>query len=88
MTARATVPVLPVFITMDETDRIGADGFPILAYTITFHPPIYPDAEKSIRENALEMCRKNYECCKATYESEYGIPLVYTTEGEVAPCSI
>lgn len=86
--ARSMAPVLPVFITMDETDRIGADGFPILAYTLTFHAPIYPDGEKSVRENAEEMCRKNYACFKETYESVYGVPLAYTTEGEVSPCSI
>lgn len=86
--AKEKVPVIPLFITLEDTDKIGADGLPIQAYTVHVLPPIFPDENLSIRENTEKMCRKNYELWKDTYESFYGIKLEYTTEHEVNPCSI
>ena len=86
--AKSMAPVLPMFITMKDTDVIGADGFPILAYTLHILPPIYPDRSATVRDNSRMMCEKNYEAWKAVYEDTYGIPLTYTTKGEVKPCSI
>ena len=74
------VPVVPCFITMEDSDRKGADGFPIQEYTIHICEPIYPDPEKSPNKNANFMMAKNYEVWKEIYEKTYGIPLVYTTE--------
>ncbi len=75
------VPVLPIFICMEDGSRIGSDGFPIQEYTVFIHPPIYPKEGLSEREKAAEMRDRNYEIWKSTYESFYGIPLEYTTEG-------
>lgn len=86
--AKANAPVLPMFITMEDTENIGADGFPIQAYTVHILPAIHPDKNATVRENARMMCEKNYELWKTVYESTYGIPLEYTTKGEVSPCSI
>ncbi len=86
--AKAGVPVLPIFITTEDTDKIGEDGFPILAYTVHVLPAIYPSPDKNVRLNTEEMCVKNYQLWKEIYESVYGIPLSYTTETEVKPCSI
>lgn len=87
--AKAGVPVLPMFITMEDTDRIGPDGFPIQAYTVHILPALYPDSKKSARENAKRMCAENYYMWKRTYEDTYGEALSYTTEGkEVQPCSM
>ena len=85
---KENVPVLPLFITLEDTDRIGGDGLPIQAYTVHILPPIYPDKNLSLREDSERMCRQNYKLWKETYESFYGIKLEYTTEGEVSPCSI
>lgn len=85
---KADVPILPIFITLTETETIGKDGFPILAYTIHFLSPIYPDPSLSVRENAEKMAVENYEAWKKVYEEFYKIPLTYTTEGEVKPCCI
>ena len=76
----ANVPVLPMFITMEDTDKIGGDGFPIQAYTLNILPAIFPDPNKSAKENAEEMKNKNYEAWKKCYEDFYKIPLTYTTE--------
>ena len=78
----ANVPVLPAFITMEDTDKIGPDGFPIQAYTLNFLPAIYPDPAKSKKDNVEYMKNTNYDAWKKVYEDFYKIPLVYTTEQE------
>jgi 1-acyl-sn-glycerol-3-phosphate acyltransferase len=74
------VPVVPIFITMEDSDKIGADGFPVQEYIVNIGEAIYPDEEKTERENAQLMRDKNYELWKDIYEEFYQIPLVYTTE--------
>ena len=81
--AKNGVPVLPCFITMKDSDTMGTDGFYVQEYTIHISEPIYPDPEKSQKENCCEMKAKNFEVWKNIYEKEYGIPLRYTTESEV-----
>lgn len=88
LACRSHAPVVPFFITTEETDRLGDDGFPILAYTVHILPAIRYDDSLNARENARVMAEKNYAAWKAVYESVYGVPLTYTTEGEVKPCSI
>lgn len=72
------VPVLPMFITMTDSDKIGADGFPVQEYTLNILPAIYPDKSKNKKENIDFMKNKNYEMWKNVYESFYGIPLTYS----------
>lgn len=80
MAAKANVPVLPVFITMRDTDKLDENSYPIQEYTINILPAIYPDKQKNVRENTREMMDKNYKAWKECYESFYDIELVYTTE--------
>ncbi len=82
------VPVLPVFITLEDGERLDPDGLPIQIYTVHFLPPIYPDSSLSIREDSERMCRENYALWVKTYEEFYGKKLEYLTEGEVDGCSI
>jgi len=82
------VPVLPVFITLEDSDKLDADGLPIQLYTVHYLPPIYPDRSLSIREDSERMCRENYALWVKTYEDFYGKKLEYTTDGEVDGCSI
>ena len=74
------VPVLPCFITMQDSDIMGEDGFPVQEYTIHISEPIYPDASLSSRKNTVAMMEKNYQVWKEIYEREYQIPLTYLTE--------
>jgi 1-acyl-sn-glycerol-3-phosphate acyltransferase len=74
------VPVLPIFITMEDSDYIGFDGFPIQEYTVNILPAIYPSGGLSDRENAINMKNTNYEMWKDTYEDFYHEPLKYTTD--------
>ena len=78
--AESKVPVLPIFITMNDSDKIGADGFPIQEYTLHFLQAIYPDESKSIKENMEIMKDKNYAAWKEVYEKTYGIPLTYSCD--------
>ena len=80
MAVRNNVPVIPIFITMNDSDIIGDDGFPIQEYTVNISEPIYPDENLSQRENTEEMLNKNFEDWKNIYEDFYGIPLEYTTK--------
>jgi len=76
--AKNNVPVIPFFITMEDSDVIDKNnGFPVQAYTVHVLPPIYPEENKKRRENADAMMAKNYELWKETYEDFYGIELKY-----------
>jgi lipopolysaccharide biosynthesis glycosyltransferase len=78
--ARNNKPVVPVFITMNDSPIVDKDGFHVQEYSIHICPPIYPDPEKKQAENVLEMKDKNYEVWKKVYEETYGIPLTYTCD--------
>ena len=73
--AKNSVPIVPIFITMEDTDRLDNDGYSIQAYTLWFLPPIYPDANLSFKENAEIMRKKNYQAWKEVYEKVYGVSL-------------
>ena len=78
--AESNVPVLPIFITMNDSDKIGGDGFPIQEYTLHFLPAIYPDKSKTVKENMELLKDKNYTMWKEVYETTYGIPLTYSCD--------
>ncbi|MCQ2591529.1 MAG: 1-acyl-sn-glycerol-3-phosphate acyltransferase [Treponema sp.] len=84
LAVKSDVPVLPMFITMTDSDKIGSDGFPIQEYTVHILEPIYPDPAKTKKENIEFMRDKNYEMWKKVYEDFYGIPLTYLTENDVS----
>lgn len=79
LASRNNVPVLPIFITMEDSDFLGEDGFPVQEYIINIKPPIYPDENLSQKENVEIMKNKNFEIWKKVYEEFYEIPLEYTT---------
>lgn len=79
LATRSNVPVIPIFITMEDSPIIGEDGFPIQEYTINIEKPIYPNSKLSQRENVEMMKAKNFEICKKIYEDFYEKPLEYTT---------
>lgn len=78
--AKNGVPIVPCFITMQDSNIIGKDGFPVQEYTIHISEPIYPDPAKRVSQNTEEMMQKNYDVWKQIYEQTYGKPLVYLTE--------
>lgn len=76
---RNNVPVVPIFITMKDSDIIGDDGFPVKEYYVNIEKPIYPDEEISEKQNVELMKQQNFEVWKNIYEEFYEIPLEYTT---------
>ena len=82
--ARNNTPILPIFITFEDSDIIGEDGFPVKEYTINILEPIYPIEGLNEKENTKMMREKNSEVWKKTYEEFYGKPLIYTTKKEEA----
>ncbi len=74
------VPVLPCFITMKDSDIMGEDGFFVQEYTIHIGEPIYPHSEKTYPEKIKQMMDENFDVWKNIYETEYHIPLSYTTK--------
>ncbi len=74
------VPVLPCFITMEDSDILDDDGFYVQEYTIHIGEPIYPEKDKSDAENISLMKNINYDVWKSIYEDTYKIPLVYQTK--------
>lgn len=80
--ARNNKPVLPVFITMEDSDVLDDDGFYGQEYTVHFCEPIYPDPNKKRAQNSCEMRDKNYEAWKAVYEQTYGEKLTYSCDEE------
>lgn len=86
--ARSNAPVLPFFITMEDTEKSDGYGFPVQAYTVHISSPIFPDPTLSVRENSRRMCEQNYAVWREIYEATYQTPLTYTTESEVKPWSL
>ncbi len=82
LATKNNVPVIPIFITMEDSNIMGEDGFPIQEYTINIGEPIYPNEEISDRENTEIMKEENFKVWKEVYEEFYKIPLEYTTEKE------
>ena len=79
MASKNNVPVIPIFITMEDSDIIGDDGEPVQEYTVNIAKPIYPDENLSIKENTEKMKEENAKVWKEIYEDFYKIPLEYTT---------
>ncbi len=70
-------PIVPVFITMEDSDVPDGDGFFVQAYTIHILPAIYPDPTLSNKEAKEAMKKQNYEAWVRVYEEFYQKPLVY-----------
>lgn len=73
--ARSNVPILPIFITMEESEYEGVE-----AWTMHILKPIYPNEELSLKDRKEDMLNRNYEAFKNTYEEFYKTKLVYETK--------
>ena len=80
LAAKNKVPIVPIFITMEDSDVIDGDGFPVQEYTLHILPAIYPDNSLPRSETTKKMKKENYEAWVKTYEQFYGKPLVYHEE--------
>ena len=83
LAARNNVPVIPIFITMEDSKIIGEDGFPVQEYTINIEKPIYPDDKLTERENMEAMKNQNAEVWRKVYEDFYQTTLEYSCDKNV-----
>lgn len=77
LAVRNNAPVVPILITMEDSDVMDPDGFPVQAYTLHILPAIYPDPSLSRVAAKKDMKNRNYEAWVKTYEEFYGKPLIY-----------
>ena len=70
-------PIIPCFLTLKDSDKIGKDGFPVQEITLNISSLIYPDAKLSVAENTEIMREKNFEVWKEVYQKTYGEELSY-----------
>lgn len=80
LAVRNNTPIVPIFITMTDSDVLDGDGFPVQEYTLNILPAIYPDQSLPTVERKEKMRRENYEAWVKVYEEFYGKPLVYGEE--------
>lgn len=71
------VPIVPVFITMEDSETLDPNGFPVQEYTIHFLKPIYPNKELAKKENIDYLMNENYRVWVETYENFYNEKLKY-----------
>ncbi len=75
--AEMDVPIVPCFVEILDTDKPDNDEFFESKYVVHILPTIYPDDNKSVRQNSVDMCAQDYlEKCRA-YEKAYGKKLDY-----------
>ena len=77
LAVKNSVPVIPAFITMEDTDKKDVNGFNIQAYTVWFLPAIYPKKDVSEKENIEFVKQENFRVWRELYEKVYQIPLEY-----------
>ena len=80
LAVKNNVPVVPMFITMKDSDVIGPDGQPVQKYTINIMPPIYPSDNLNKAQNIEKLRSENESAWKAVYEKFYNTKLVYETK--------
>ena len=77
LAAKNGVPVLPLFVTMEDTEKLDADGYSVQAYTVHVLPAIYPKEDLPLKENCEYLKEENYKTVVELYEKVYGKPLKY-----------
>lgn len=75
------VPVLPLFITFEQKEKMidEQNRQEFSDYTIHILPPIYPKAELNNKENVEYMKNENYRLWTETYETTYNKKLEFNT---------
>ena len=80
LAVKNNTPIVPIFITMEDSDVMGSDGFFVQEYTINILPAIYPDESLYKGDAVKKMKEENYKAWVKVYEEFYKKPLVYGEE--------
>ena len=78
--ARLNVPVVSCFIEMQDLEKMDTKDFHKVKYIVHILDVLYPNKEKSVKENSVLMCETDDRLKKEMYEKVYKKPLDYTFE--------
>ena len=76
--AEANVPIISCFVEIVDTGLSDNEEFNKVKYIVHILKPIYPDKNKSVRQNSLLMAELDYKQKIAAYEQAYHKKLDYT----------
>ncbi len=80
--AKNNVPIISCFTEIIDEDEKYNYEFYAVKHILHVLPPIYPDPNKTTKENSIEMMEKDYKQKKQAYESAYHKKLDYTFNKE------
>lgn len=75
--AKFNVPIISCFVEIKNTNELETEEFYKVEYILHVLPPIYPDEEKSIKENSAIMMEQDCKQKKEAYETAYKKELNY-----------
>ena len=75
--AKNNVPVISCFVEIRNEKEKDNEEFYKVKYVIHILPPIYPEAEKTAKENSIIMMEKDYKQKQEAYEKAYNEKLNY-----------
>ncbi len=78
LAVRNNSPIVPIFITMEDSAVLDGDGFFVQEYTMHVLPAIYPDKSLPHAQAKRKMMEENYALWVKTYEDFYKKLLVYS----------
>ena len=78
--AKLNVPILSCFVEMIDMADDDTEEFRQVRYVLHVLGLLYPDPQKSLRENINYLSSEDYRLKKECYESCYGKPLTYQFE--------
>ena len=78
--AKLNVPIVSCFVEMVDLNEDDTDDFKKVKYILHVLGVLYPDKNKTSRENTEELAQLDYELKKQCYERVYNKPLTYTFE--------
>lgn len=78
--AKLSVPIISCFVEIQDTDKDENEEFKKTKYVLHILGVLYPDENKTPKENTEELARLDYEMKKACYEQVYNKPLDYKFE--------
>jgi 1-acyl-sn-glycerol-3-phosphate acyltransferase len=76
--AEANVPIISCFVEIKDLDKDDNEEFKEVKYIVHILKPIYPDSNKTVRQNSIDMADIDYKQKVKSYEECYKKKLDYT----------
>lgn len=78
--AKLNIPILSCFVEIIDQEQDDTPQFKKVRYVLHVLDVLYPDKNKTARENTEQLAARDYALKKACYESVYGKELTYAFE--------